>query len=44
MAIDFNSHNGEPDFYVNIEKNNPWAKNGKTGYEHYYVDMERFWR
>lgn len=44
MAIDFVNHNDEPSFAVQISSKNPWIKNGKTGYEHYYVDMEGFWR
>lgn len=45
MAIDYRKHNREEDFYLNIIKNNlDLYKNGKTGYEQYYMDMEGFWR
>lgn len=43
MALDYYSYHLEPDFYAVIEHNNPWAKNGKTGFESFYADMKEFW-
>ena len=51
MAIDYYQHNHDDDFYLQIHKNNyielfdlDLYKNGRTGYEHYYHDLQGFWR
>lgn len=45
MAIDYNKHHLDEDYYVVLNKNNYGLySNGKTGYEQYYVDLEGFWR
>ena len=45
MALDYNKHHLEEDYYVNLSNNNYGLyTHGKTGYEQYYVDMEGFWR
>ena len=43
MALDYYAYHLEPDFYAVIEHNNPWAKNGRTGFESFYADMKEFW-
>lgn len=43
MALDYYAYHLEPDFYTVIEHNNPWAKNGRTGFESFYADMKEFW-
>lgn len=44
MSVDYLQHNHDDDFEVQIARNNPQFKNGKTGYEQYYVDINGFWR
>lgn len=45
MAIDYRKHNREVDFGITLYNNNPtYVKNGLTGYENYYSDLEGFWR
>ena len=44
MARDYYQHNEFPDFFQQIQANNPWCKNGKTGYETFYMDLQGFWR
>ena len=51
MAKDYYLHNHDDDFYVNVHRNNfiplfelDLYQNGRTGYEHYYHDIEGFWR
>lgn len=44
MALDYFNHNHDDDYEVQLHKNNPTYKFGKTGYEHYYTDMLGFWR
>lgn len=44
MAVDYYRHNMEPEFLINLEKDNTWCKNGKTGYEQFYQDIYAFWR
>ena len=45
MALDYNKHHLDEDYYLNLYNNNyelyPY---GRTGYEQYYVDLEGFWR
>lgn len=43
MALDYFTYHTEPDFDAVIAYNNPWTKNGKTGYESFYTDMKEFW-
>ena len=42
MALDYFAYHTEPDFNAVIAYNNPWTKNGKTGYESFYTDMKEF--
>ena len=44
MAIDYLNHNHDDDYEIQLHKNNPDYKFGKTGYEPYYTDMLEFWR
>ena len=44
MALDFYQKNGDSDYYTIIQNNNSNFKNGKTGYEQYYTDLQGFWR
>lgn len=45
MAKDYRAHNKETGFATTLYNNNPsYVKNGLTGYESYYVDLEGFWR
>jgi hypothetical protein len=44
MAIDYFNHNHDDDYEIQLHKNNPEYKFGKTGYEPYYTDMLEFWR
>jgi len=44
MALDYFNHNHDDDYEIQLHKNNPTYKFGKTGYEHYYTDMLGFWR
>ena len=44
MAIDFYQHGQDTDYYYKLQQNNPWALNGRTGYEQYYSDLQAFWR
>ena len=44
MARDYYQHNEELDYGSNLEKYNDWCKNGKTGFEPFYADMQAFWR
>lgn len=45
MAKDFYNHNSDPDFIIKLINSNPdLIRNGKTGYEQYYVDLQGFWR
>lgn len=45
MAVDYYQHNQEPNFYSQLEKNNPgYYPGGVTGYEQFYIDMMGFWR
>ena len=44
MSKDYYKKNTEPNFLIELEEKNPWCKQGKTGYEHYYSDMKAFWR
>ena len=45
MAIDYNKHHLDEDYYFSLMSNNFGNySNGKTGYEQYYVDLEGFWR
>lgn len=45
MAKDYYKHNQEDDFEFILNRNNMNIyKNGKTGYEIYYSDIEGFWR
>lgn len=42
MALDFYRHNDDPTYPAHLEKQG--YKNGKTGYEQYYSDLQGFWR
>ena len=51
MAKDYYLHNHDDDFYVQVHRNNfiplfglDLYQNGRTGYEHYYHDIQGFWR
>lgn len=44
MAQDFYRHQTESDFYHQVQNYNPWAIDGITGYEQYYIDLYSFWR
>lgn len=45
MALDYRKYNRTRDFSKILYENNPtYVKNGLTGYESYYVDLEGFWR
>lgn len=45
MAYDYYQYGDEPDYIQKISENNPkLLKNGKTGYEQYYTDLQGFWR
>jgi hypothetical protein len=45
MACDYYAHNQEDDFLAIVAKNNfDYFPTGKTGYEHYYIDLMGFWR
>lgn len=49
MALDYFAHNQEDDFLNKINENNfifgeYLYKNGYTGYEQYYTDLQGFWR
>lgn len=49
MALDYFAHNQEEDFLITLKNNNYISgeylyKNGYTGYEQYYTDIQGFWR
>jgi hypothetical protein len=44
MAYDYYQHNEEPDFFNKVAAANPWALDGRTGYEQYYSELQGFWR
>lgn len=44
MARDYYQHHENPNYALELEANNPWCKNGKTGYEQYYADLQSFWQ
>lgn len=45
MALDFYKHNQEDNFSITLAQNNrQFYPNGSTGYEQYYIDMEKNWR
>lgn len=49
MAQDYYRHQdpsvaGNAQFSTILESKNPWAKEGRTGYEQYYMDIQGFWR
>lgn len=44
MALDFYKYNEDEDFATILQNNNLWCKDGKTGYEVYYAEMQAFWR
>lgn len=45
MALDYRRCNHDDDYEYKLQLSNPeLVKNGKTGFEQYYVDMEGFWR
>lgn len=44
MALDYLKHNQETNFFIILEKNNPWFVDGRTGYEQYYSDLQGYWR
>lgn len=43
MALDYFAYHTKLDFEAVMAYHNPWAKNGKTGYESFYTDMKEFW-
>ena len=44
MAKDYFKNNAKSNFLIKIQKNNPWCKQGITGYEQYYSDFLQYWR
>lgn len=46
MADDYykNANKLGNEFYIKLARNNPWVRNGSTGYEQYYSDIYEFWR
>lgn len=44
MAIDYYKHHLDSDYAILLEQNNDFVKNGRTGYEQYYQDIQGFWR
>lgn len=44
MQRDYYQHNTEKDFKITLQNLNELSIEGKTGYEHYYADMQGFWR
>ena len=45
MAIDYDAHNQDDDYTIQLINNNPeMCQNGRTGYEQFYIDMQGFWR
>ena len=50
MSLDYNKHNHDEDFLIQIDKNNTLFDGshlyleGKTKYEQYYIDINGFWR
>lgn len=44
MAIDYYEHHLDPDYGILLEQHNSFVKNGRTGYEQYYQDIQGFWR
>ena len=44
MAYDYRQSNKDFQFYRAVEDANPEYKDGRTGYEQYYTDIEGFWR
>lgn len=46
MADDYysNANKKGNEFYIALQKLNPWCLNGVTGYEQYYSDIHGFWR
>lgn len=44
MARDYYQHHESSNYELKLQENNSWCKNGKTGYEHYYADIQGFWR
>lgn len=45
MAKDYRKYSHDEDYAIKLYKNNPsYVKNGLTGYEQYYTDLEGFWR
>ena len=44
MALDYFKYNHLDSFESKVASANPEYYTGKTGYEHYYTDMQGFWR
>ena len=44
MARDYYQHNEELDYGNKLQEYNNWCKNGRTGFEPFYADMQAFWR
>ena len=44
MAKDYSLRNEDSNYLLDLEKKNPWCKNGITGYEQYYSDILGYWR
>lgn len=45
MAVDYYNHTNDDDFEVKVAAaNTNYYPTGKTGYEHYYIDMISLWR
>lgn len=45
MARDYRKYRANDDFLVTIANNNiDYYPTGYTGYEHYYTDIDGFWR
>ena len=44
MAREYYQHNQNSSFLTKIQKANNWCKEGRTGYEPFYADVQGFWR
>lgn len=44
MARDYYQHNQNINYVQLLEQYNPWCKNGTTGYEAFYADIQDYWR
>ena len=44
MAREYYQHNQNSDFLIKVQVANNWCKEGRTGYEPFYADVQGFWR